>query len=212
MKLTFNLGVGVALHFVCLFSFKANAQTPATRGIWLMPTLQFNVSDSAAINLQPGWNPQQGMFFIYANSVLKVNRLLDINLGYLFLDLPERNNDESTFMNGATLKLGSRKFMLENRNLIWNRFRTLKDSKHYDRNRARLFYHIKFDHYKISPYVVDEFWIYLNEIHLARNRVGAGVSLAVVDKLNLDFSYVRQSDRSGDKLHLFFLVLIKSLN
>ncbi|WP_461044078.1 DUF2490 domain-containing protein [Spirosoma harenae] len=203
MKLT--LFLAVTLIGGTIYDVSCLAQTPDAYAVWLLPAAQYKPSESVSFALQPGWNPQQDIGLLYASSILKANRWLDINLGYMFLALSGQYNNESTFMNGVTLKFHLGKFFIDNQNLIWNRFRSIDDSYHFIRNRTRLFHELSVKGLKVSPYINEEFWFYFTTRRISRNRTGMGISVSIKTRCTFDFLYTKQWDESAGNLNLFFL-------
>lgn len=197
--ISFTLNLSVFYRIECV------AQPSDSYTVWLLPSVQYEVSESVVCALQPGWNPQLSIGLLYANATVKVNRWMNINIGYLFLDLPRQNNNEWTLMNGITLKTHLNKFSIDYQNLIWNRFRSIHESYHFDRNRFRLFHELTIHKLTVNPYLFEECWFYLNNKNISRNRTGMGVLFTIKRRYTLDLLYTRQWDRfDGDSSVLFF--------
>lgn len=189
------------------YAFQTNnciAQSSDSYTLWLLPSAKYKTTDSTVFTLQPGWNPRLAVGLLYVNSTVRTTRWLDINLGYMFLSLPGQETNESTFLNGITLKYRVSKFLIDNQNLIWNRFRSVHDSYHFDRNRLRLFYELTSQRVKFSPYVYEETWFYFTGKTMTRNRTGLGASITIKSRVSFDLLYTKQWDKIDGNSTVFF--------
>ncbi|WP_040005627.1 DUF2490 domain-containing protein [Fibrisoma limi] len=205
MKCNLLLFVSLTINLGAVYNINCLAQSPESYAIWFLPYAQYRTVDSTVFALQPGYNPQLVIGLLYANSTIKARRWLNVNLGYMFLALPGQNNNESTLMNGITLKFHVHKFLIENQNLVWNRFRSIRDSYHFDRNKTRLFYEVIVRELTFSPYLLEEFWFYFTSKTITRNRTGLGVLFTIKSRLSFDLLYTNQWDRFNGNSTVFFL-------
>ncbi|UFH57551.1 DUF2490 domain-containing protein [Spirosoma sp. KNUC1025] len=180
------------------------AQSPESYAIWLLSSAKYTTADSTIFGLQPGWNPQLAVGLLYVQSTVKATRWLDINLGYMFLSLPGQENNESTLLNGITLRFRVSKLLIDNQNLIWNRFRSIHDSYHFDRNRLRIFRELTGQRVKFSPYLYEETWFYFADKTMTRNRTGLGVLVTIKSRISCDLLYTKQWDRVDGNSTVFF--------
>lgn len=205
MKLSLFLFVSLTITGNAFWHSNCFAQSPDSYAIWLLPSAKYSTADSTIFGLQPGWNPQLGVGLLYVQSTVKATRWLDINLGYMFLSLPGQENNESTLLNGITLRFHVSKFLIDNQNLIWNRFRSIHDSYHFDRNRLRLFYELTSQRVKFSPYVYEETWFYFTDRTITRNRTGLGALVTIKSRVSFDLLYTKQWDRVDGNSAIFFV-------
>ncbi len=109
-------------------------------------------------------------------------------------------------MNAVTGQVSWAGFDIDDRNMLWNRIRVGDTPLHYYRNRLRVLRSFRLWEQEAKLYTYDEFFFLFNSGQLIRNRVAVGTSYDLFDHLNMDVTYIRQSDRGGGRLHLFFIM------
>ncbi|SDF60381.1 Protein of unknown function [Dyadobacter soli] len=200
-----NLHLLVSLCMAIAVMPRVKAQGADPYAFWLMPAVNYQISEKQYGFAQLGWNPLQKLMLGYGNFIIRPKPNFDVNIGFMYIDVTNREVEEWTLMNGFTARIPVGKMLIENRGLVWNRFITNADDMHFYRNRVRLM--LSFGNAsQFSPYLVDEFSYSFNRGDFSRNRIGAGCLLTLCKRVVLDVSYARQSDRISGKLNLFFIM------
>ncbi|MET0299771.1 MAG: DUF2490 domain-containing protein [Flavitalea sp.] len=184
---------------------------------WIMPGSRSKFSNNVTAWVQPGWNPQQHLYILYSQLFIQVNKYFEINPGHMFIKAGDLANvdlrDESTFFHAVILKLPFKKFSIDNRFMIWSRFRSdLSNDHHLYRNRIRLLIPAKFKSGNCRFYLFDEQTYDLNRSRWSRNRLALGASVDVNGYMNVDLSYARQWDVPSGRLNLLFIMVTLNLS
>ena len=200
------------LLFICTFVpqtiLHSQNDDPPT-AIWVLPGISLQNDKNFKILGQAGRNSLQGIDAIYIQSFIKAGKHITLNPAYLFLDFSTpglRPTHEHTLLNSVIISFNMKSMTLEDRNMIWNRFRKDREDAHYYRNRFRIIQPLKWKSCEIRLYIYNEAWFFLNDFRWTRNRLSGGIAYDLVKWFTLDISFVRQHDNSSGKMTLVFLM------
>lgn len=146
---------------------------------------------------------------VYLQVFLKTGRHVTFNPAYLYLGrygggITTRH--EHTFMNALIFSFAFRRWTIEDRNLLWNRFRQRAGDIHYYRNRFRVSFPMAGRSLVVKPYLFDEVFYWADRGRWSRNRIAAGISCDIRSRVNVDVFYAREQDRYLGPANLVFVM------
>ncbi|KIC62727.1 DUF2490 domain-containing protein [Chryseobacterium taiwanense] len=198
--------IGYIFLFIQSESF---AQQNSSTSVWYFSGVSYKVSSAFSIWGHYGINNNQDIDGLYIQSFIKINKHITLNPSYLMLAFDNEgiSRSENTFMHSVNFQLFIGRFLLENRNMIWNWIRKDTEDLYFYRNRNRL--HSPFQagsgHGKL--YAFNEISYSFNQKKLNRNRLGIGFNYDLLKNLNIDGFYALQSDLSRNKTHYILIML-----
>ncbi|HEY6902364.1 MAG TPA: DUF2490 domain-containing protein, partial [Puia sp.] len=147
---------------------------------------------------------------------IKVSKHVTLTPAYLYLgsyggDRPLLR--EHGFLNGLILSFPHKQWVVEDRNILWNRFRLHSEDIHFYRNRFRLWLPPAGHSFVIRPYLFDEVFYFINRSRWSRNRIAAGASCDIGRNVNIDISYFQEQDHYNGSTNIVFVMgVFKFLN
>src|SRR5262249_46299669 len=132
-----NKGVWLAFFIFILKTGSFCQQSNA----WLLPGITYQDSSGLKFLAQYGANPQQSLRAVYLQAFIKAGKHITFNPAYFYLKYTSAGDPhlyEHTMMNAIIFTVPLKHFIIEDRNLIWNRFRKKREDLHYYRNRIRI--------------------------------------------------------------------------
>jgi hypothetical protein len=190
------------------------AQTDKTiTAAWILPGVLYQPSSTVKLSGQFGYFDYQQIKAVYIQAFIKANKYIILNPGYLSLVIPhanEREVIEHTLMNAVIFTVPLNKLLLDDRNLVWNRFIADAEDLHFYRNRLRITWPFKLGTSDTKIYAFDEGTYFFNRSKWSRNRLAIGFGYDIVRWFNIDVCYVLQRDTFNGRLNLFFIS--KNLN
>jgi hypothetical protein len=189
--------------FFCVTSALAQGNR-APFSPWLFPGAGWQLSQELKLLGQYGYNPQLNMHAAYLQAYINTGRHITLNPAYLYLG---RNNpalQEHTFMHGIIFSFPLGKLRLDERNMLWSRFRSHSEDIHYYRNRLRL--SLPLHGHSVRPYVFNEVFHLFNRGRWSRNRIAAGIAGDITKSINIDISYIHQRDYYDGASHILFVM------
>jgi hypothetical protein len=193
-----------------LFAYRASAQNNETPfALWAFPGLSWQKPDHLKIYAQAGFNPQQHMNAVYLQAFLRTGKHLTLNPAYLYLNRQSAGAAgfrEHGLMNAAILHFNWQHFTVEDRNLLWNRFRKDAEDLHFYRNRFRVYGPVTKGKFRIRPYLFDEAFYFLTRGKWSRNRMAAGFVLDMGSSMNIDAFLARENDHYNGRMALLFIM------
>jgi len=201
---TWQLAACLLFLFIANKSISQNNSTPTA--IWLLPGISYQDSSRVKLLLQYCLNSRQEINAVYLQAFIKAGRNIIINPAYLYLNFPgtKPHVQEHTFMNAIIVSFPLGKMILDDRNLIWNRFRRHADDFHLYRNRLRLNYPFSWQSFKL--YAFDEVFYLFNQHSWTRNRIAFGCSMDFTSSFNADIFYAREYDSINGRMNLVFII------
>jgi len=193
--------------FLKLICFGQNNKTPTAS--WILPGVTYQASARLKLSAQFGVNQYQRLSAIYLQAFIKAGKNIILNPAYLSINTSISNGiqvKEHTFMNAVVFNLSLKKILIDDRNLLWNRFRVKGEDFHFYRNRLRVTIPFKLRSNAAKIYVFDEASYFINRGRWSRNRLAFGFGYDVTNWLNADVSFVRESDVFNGKLNLLFIM------
>lgn len=180
----------------------------APSATWYFSGISYQVSRSTEIWGHFGINNDQAIKAVYLQSFINIHKNITLNPAYLYLAI---NNDaggrkEHTFMNAVYIHVPLNKFLLDDRNMLWNRIRKDAEDLYLYRNRLRLSLPFKLASRNGRIYTFDEVTFSFNSNEWSRNRLGAGFVYDIISRVNIDAFYARQNDTSSGGLNLFLIM------
>lgn len=188
-----------------LYPYMLHAQERDEVAAWLLPGISRNVSPKVDLLGEAGYSPYYKAGIGYIQGFITVHKHLVLNPGYLFF-YNQGSGPEHFLMNAVTGQFAKGNFFTDDRNMLWNRISNYTSPQHYYRNRLRLVRSFQLKPAPVKVYVYNEAFYLLNAGQWRRNRLAAGCSYDVLHHLNMDITYIRQWDRYGGWLHLFFIM------
>lgn len=196
------------LLFCCSCFIQTHAQEHVPFATWLIPGVNYQATEKFNVIVQPAWNPQLHIGYFHTQGLIKINKHVTLNAGYMFIRVPRQfgiNRYQHTLLNGVIFSFPFNNFIFDTRNWIWNRFINNEKDFHIYRNRFRLSHLTKVDNWTFRIYFYDEVSLFLRNGEWSRNRVGPGINIEFREKAMLDVSYVRQNDSESGKINLLFV-------
>jgi hypothetical protein len=177
--------------------------------IWYLPGITWQ--DSARLRLmgQFGINTPQSVNAFYLQAFVKAGRYITLNPAWLYLSYPNAGGTsirEHTIMNAMIITIPFRHLLIEDRNLIWDRFRKDLPDIHFYRNRLRVFRPFTWSAHTIKLYAFDEAWLFLNDLQFTRNRLAIGLACDIIPSFNVDIFFAREHDHTNGRTNLIFLM------
>src|SRR5262249_46510422 len=151
------------------------------------------------------------MGIFYPQVFITIHKHIVLNPAYIYAI--QKNKDaaavqEHYLMNAIIFQVSKKQFLIDDRNMLCNSFTVADKSRHYYRNRLRVFQSFKTWSVTTKLYGYDEVFFLFNYKSLARNRAAFGINCDLTSHVNADINYVRQWDRYSGTLNLFFLAAI----
>ena len=175
--------------------------------VWAFPGVSWQPSLRWKLTGQYGINPQLDMHLVYLQAFVQTGKFITLNPAWLYLNregaLP---GHEHTFMNAVIFHMPLGKLLIDDRNLLWNRFRSHAEDIHYYRNRLRLTLPLKIHAFIIKPYVFNEVFYFPDRERWSRNRIAAGIACDIAPKFNLDVSYLHEHDYYSGRINWLFIM------
>jgi len=213
---TFHILFNRRFLFTCLLAIillggtKPFAQRDATpTAVWILPGVIYQAPKQLKFSCQYGINSNQSINAIYVQAFINTGKHVTLNPAYLYLrssPLGSRHLHEHGFMSAVILSLPLKHVLIDDRNLIWSRFRRGTASYHFYRNRLRIIKPFTWKSRECKVYAYDEGWFFINKGQWTRNRLAAGFSCDVVSWFIVDVSFVRQHDKTSRIMNLFFIM------
>jgi hypothetical protein len=191
--------------------FNSHAQEHTPHAAWLLPGVDVNASDHLRLRNQPGYNHYLKTGIWYSQAYIPVHKNIILNPGYIYSLRKMEDSEwlqEHYLMNAVILQAKKKNFMIDDRNMLWNRITVGDKARHYYRNRLRLIQSFKTGSITTRVYGYDEIFLLYKHENLSRNRAAVGVNSDLTVKLNIDITYVRQWDRYTGTLNLYFIAAI----
>ncbi|WP_346316194.1 DUF2490 domain-containing protein [Chitinophaga sp. YIM B06452] len=145
------------------------------------------------------------MHAVYLQAYIKTGNHISFNPAYLYLG---RDNpsllQEHTFLHGIIFSFPAGKLLIDDRNVLWNRFRGHSGDIHYYRNRLRLFLPLRY--HSIKPYVFGEAFYFFNRGRWSRKRIAGGVAGDVSERFSIDITYIHERDYYNGATHIVFIM------
>ncbi|ACU61807.1 DUF2490 domain-containing protein [Chitinophaga pinensis] len=189
---------------ICIYS----QQQPTTTA-WVIPGITYQHAERLKLSAQYALSTHQHTHLLYLQSYIGISKYVILNPAYLYINYHPPAGPvipEHSFMTGCLLTTKLNRIILEDRNVIWNRFRQHAADMHIYRNRLRLTWPLPGKLQQTRIYSFDETWILINEKRWMRNRIAAGVSSDVLPWFNLDMSYAYEQDKVNGGLNIFFIM------
>lgn len=176
---------------------------------WLLPGFLWKASPKVSLFGELGYSKYFRAGLGYMQGFITVHKNVVLNPGYLYLlykDQAQSYGQEHFLMNAVIGQFSWRKFFVDDRNMLWNRISAEAAPAHYYRNRLRVVRTFQLAQQQVKIYGYGEAFFSFNDGQLMRNRIAIGASYDVIRHANMDVAYIRQWDRAGGRLHLFFIM------
>ncbi|HEX6431837.1 MAG TPA: DUF2490 domain-containing protein [Niastella sp.] len=158
---------------------------------------------------QFGINRSQSTNSVYLQAFIKAGRYITLNPAYLYLSYPGATDfriREHTIMNAVIITIPFKHVLIEDRNLIWNRFRKDLQTLNFYRNRLRVFRSFTGASRTIKLYAFDEVSFFLNDCQFTRNRLAVGLACDIIPSFNVDVFFAREHDERNGRTNLIFIM------
>ena len=198
----------VLMLLIISMTHVSSGQQRAPSAVWLFPAVSWRASDNLRWQGQLGYNHYFRMGLFYPQAFITVHKNIVLNPAYLFLVQKKEGVpavQEHWLMNAVILQAARKRFAADDRNMLYNRFTVGAPARHYYRNRLRIAQSLKAGTATIRLYAFDEIYYFFNDHNLSRNRAACGISSDLTAHINADIAYIRQWDRYGVNLNLFFI-------
>ena len=196
------------LYLAILFTTDGLAQKGKTpTDTWIFPGISYQTSPATRLLAQFGLNQRQHIAAVYVQAFVDVGRHITLNHGYLYFryaGISETIRQEHDLTNAVIIHFSLSKFLVDDRNLLWNRFMENGDF-HYYRNRLRITWPIKAGAGLLKIYAFDELSYFFNKGILSRNRLAVGCGYDLWQWFNLDVFFSGQNDVFNGRLNWLFI-------
>lgn len=196
----------VLLLGVLQYAVHAQKRTPTAA--WLFPGINWHTSKDVRLQGQLGYNHYYRMGIFYPQAFITVHKNIILNPAYIYA-VQKREDapavQEHWLFNAIIFQAARKQLLVDDRNLLWNRFRVGASSTHYYRNRLRVAQSFKAWGATTRLYAFDEIFYLFNNKNLSRNRAALGISSELTPHTYVDVTYIRQWDRYAGRLNLFFI-------
>ncbi|SFM86110.1 Protein of unknown function [Chitinophaga sp. YR627] len=197
------------LYLTLSISIGLPGQQQSATTAWIIPGITYQYSETLKLSAQYALSTHQHTHLLYLQSYIRINKHLILNPAYLYINYHPPAGPviaEHSFMTGCILTTKLNSIILEDRNIIWNRFRQQAADMHIYRNRLRLTWPLPGKSRPTRVYSFDEAWVLINEKRWMRNRIAAGISSDILPWFNLDMSYAYEQDKVNGGLNIFFIM------
>ncbi|HEY0611938.1 MAG TPA: DUF2490 domain-containing protein [Chitinophaga sp.] len=203
----------LVMLFVSL-QYVSSAQEKTPVAAWLFPGLSWRPEKNVRLLGQLGYNDYFRMGIFYPQAFVTIHKNIILNPAYIYA-VQKREYastvQEHYLMNAVIFQVSSKGFLLDSRNMLWNRLTVGSAARHYYRNRARAMQSFKTWSATTRLYVYEEiFWLF-NQGNLSRNRAALGITSDLTRHITIDVTYIRQWDQTSGPLNLFFVAGIWQL-
>lgn len=202
-----------ACCFLCIFllsereSIAQSDRTPTAS--WLLPGVSYQASPNLKLLGQYGVNDDQDINAVYLQGFIKAGKHITLNPAYLYLNFSGLNglhSHEHTMMNAAIFAFSLNKIVIDDRNLIWNRFRNNAEDLHFYRNRLRVTWPLPWQAFPAKLYIFNEGFFFFNNGQWTRNRLAAGFTCDITRWFNADIFFLREHDKYSGKRNSLFVM------
>ena len=203
----------ILIVLILLFTGNAICSQPVKTQVvpWYFPGVIYKANSKLELWGQLGLNHKQHIHASYLQAFIKTGKHLTLNPAYLYLNIERPNGshfNDHTLMNSVILNFSLSKLLIDDRNMIWNRFRRHEKDIHFYRNRLRFTWPLQTRTFLFKPYLFDEVTFSFNEGRFTRNRVAAGLNCKVTRWLLLDVTWLREQDRYNGPTNLLFIMTL----
>ncbi|MDF2187923.1 hypothetical protein [Paraflavitalea sp. CAU 1676] len=202
------LAILLSILLVLVKQQGATGQKRTPSAAWLMPAASWRPANNVRLVAQLGYNNYYRMGIFFPQGFITLNKHVILNPAYIYA-LQKRPTVprvwEHYLMNAVIFQVKSSNLLIEDRNMIWNRWTTGIQSRHYYRNRLRINRAFKTWSATTKLYAYDEVFYLFNVKSVVRNRAAFGISSDLNAKWLADVTFVRQQDRYAGPLNLFFI-------
>lgn len=172
---------------------------------WVFPGIGWQASPSWRLTGHYGYHPWLRLHAGYVQAFYRAGKYWTLNPAYLALAGASR--PEHTFLHGVIFSIQpGKRWLLEDRQQLWNRMRGGEGDLHFYRNRLRLFA-LPGEGQRLRPYVVGEAFYLFNRGRWSRYRTGAGLLWEVPRHISVDVSVVREKDGFSGRRFLAFVMV-----
>jgi hypothetical protein len=198
----------IFLLLLGMLEYTAHAQKRTPSAAWLFPGVSWQSSKNVRLQGQLGYNNYYRMGIFYPQAFITVHKNIILNPAYIYA--VQKSEDAPTvqehwLFNAIILQAARKQLLVDDRNLLWNRFTVGASSTHYYRNRLRVAQSFKAWGATTRLYAFDEIFYLFNNKELSRNRAAFGISSELTPHTYVDVTYIRQWDRYAGPLNLFFI-------
>lgn len=197
--------------YCCVITLNVVSQERDLIDAWFFAGTSYRYSPTSTLQGQLIYLSRRQAFAGYAQAFIQKGKHIIFNPGYLYLGADISGISEHSLINGIFFTAPIGKITIDDRNLIWNRFRKNSNDLHFYRNRLRVSCAYKIGQATGKLYVFDEIFYLFNEGKWTRNRLAAGCSHNIKKWLNLDIVFIRQKD-TGGAASIFFITGTIRLN
>jgi hypothetical protein len=191
-----------------MLQYVVYAQKRTPTAAWWFPGVSWHASKNVRLQAQLGYNHYLRMGILYPQVFITVHKNIILNPAYIYA-LQKRDDaptvQEHWLFNAIIFQVARKQLLIDDRNMLWNRFTVDAPARHYYRNRLRVAQSFKAWGTTTRLYAYDEIFYLFNDKKLSRNRVALGVSSELTSHTYVDVTYIRQWDRYAGHLNLFFI-------
>jgi hypothetical protein len=173
---------------------------------WYFPGLTYQVTPATKLSAQAIWFGDAKAAGVLLRGFVKVSKHITLQPGYLFLSEGVAGHPEHGLFNGVIYNCKLWGLQLEDRNILWDRFRRDASAIHVYRNRLKVSRLFSIGDHAASVYAYDEAFYHFTEGLWSRNRLSVGCAYDVIKQLNLDLSYVHQGDHFSGSANLLWVM------
>ncbi|KAA2243314.1 DUF2490 domain-containing protein [Chitinophaga agrisoli] len=181
---------------------------------WYLPGISYEASSRFRFVTQLGYSEYVKGFLAYPQALYVPNKYLTLGASYFYYRsalIAGKPYTEHDVVGNVIGCLPLRKIVLEDRNQVFAALYSSAEKRQLYRNRLRLLVPYTLFRNQGKAYVFDEGFYLFNEGKWYRNRVAIGNSFDLQRWLNLDVTYIWQSDSFSGRLNMVFVALMVQL-
>ncbi|MET0637319.1 MAG: DUF2490 domain-containing protein [Chitinophagaceae bacterium] len=175
-----------------------------------MPGIHWRDSSGTRFSGQFGWNPKESIRAIYLQGFFPVGKHIILNPAYLYLHFADPQitfRHEHGLMPAVIVHFRIKRWLIEDRNLFWNRIRTNAPDINIYRNRLKIIHPIPGEKVRARVYFFDEAFFLFGENRWIRNRLAIGFTADIYSRFNIDAFYVWQQNRAQPSTTILFVMV-----
>ncbi|GAO44087.1 hypothetical protein FPE01S_03_01270 [Flavihumibacter petaseus NBRC 106054] len=175
----------------------------------MFPGINYKPDAKTAYWAQYGVSPPLHLQALYLQAYIKTGKHVILNPAYLYLNNKPPGQprlQEHTLMNAVIVYFPVHRLVVDDRNMIWNRFRRYGKDLHFYRNRLRVSWPIPNRAVQLKPYLFDELTFSFTEGSFTRNRVAAGLVIKPARWFQLEVTWLREYNRYYNNVNLLFVM------
>jgi hypothetical protein len=183
-------------------------------GLWVLGA-SMSVSDRTKLFVLGAHDNRLNANAAMVMGMINLNKNISLSPAYTFVDVPPVNGfryQEHSILGSASFSLPLKHFVVDDRNMIQQRFRRNLSDLTFYRNRLRVTYSTKIKKMPFRLFAFDEVYYDATGGIWNRNRWSGGTAIFLFGFLYSECAYVRETNkdsRNRDMLNISFLITLE---